>query len=93
MITKAIMAGDVYEGAELVATLELTVDHAGYHVALVESQPAPTGRRKPQPVEPWATARGFESQKEAKTAGLSLAGSFFRSRNLHHLGITWRILP
>lgn len=93
MSSKAIMAGYLSDQGELVATLELTVDHAGYHVALIESQPAPTGKRKTQPVEPWATARGFESQREAKTAGLSLAGSFFRSRNLHHLGITWKVLP
>ena len=92
-MSRAIMAGDVYEGAELVATLELTVDHAGYHVALIEAQPAPTGKRKAQPVEPWATTRGLESQREAKTAGLSLAGSFVRARNLHRWGITWKALP
>lgn len=92
-MSKRIMAGDVYEGAELVATLELTVDHAGYHVALVEAQPAPTGKRKAAPLEPWATTRGLESQREAKTAGLSLAGSFFRARNIHRWGITWRALP
>lgn len=85
------MAGDVYEGAELVATLELTVDHAGYHVALIEAQPVPTGKRKA--VEPWATTRGLESQREAKTAGLSLAASFVRARNLHRWGITWKALP
>ena len=72
------------------ATLELTVDHAGYHVALIETQP-PTGKRKA--VEPWATTRGLESQREAKTAGLSLAASFVRARNLHRWGITWKALP